>query len=197
MTSVANICSVSECGRLVGPHGAKGYCPKHYKRLRATGDPLKVKNPHVFMTLKERLYLRVILPSKESDCWGWTGAIDQDGYASISGQGTSRAARVSYIEHVGEIPLGLFVLHSCDNRLCVNPKHLRVGTPAENTQDAKDRKRFPVGETHKNHKLTDTEVSEIRKLYAQEGATQKELSIRFRCSKSQIGNILRNEQRVA
>lgn len=74
---------------------------------------------------------------KKEGCWGWKGHIGSHGYACLSSAylKTSRAHRISYIIHKGKIPEGLLVLHSCHNKFCTNPNHLRVGTQKENVKD--------------------------------------------------------------
>lgn len=83
----------------------------------------------------------------ESGCWEWTGVLDSHGYGKISiyiGPGTvsRRASRVAYEAFKGQVPDGLFVLHTCDNRLCCNPQHLYVGDHKQNMKDARERGRF-------------------------------------------------------
>jgi hypothetical protein len=93
------------------------------------------------------------------ECWNWTAWLTPCGYGAISSRGrTHRANRVSWELHNREpIPAGMFVLHSCDNRACVNPAHLRLGTARDNAQDAKSRKRWPQQrQTHcqRGHEFT-------------------------------------------
>jgi hypothetical protein len=90
------------------------------------------------------------------DCWPWLRKKDKAGYGRFA-RGTAgrlgifSAHRTAYYLTYGEIPKGLFVLHSCDYRCCCNPKHLRLGTQSDNMKDMWDRgraNRIPFGGTH-------------------------------------------------
>ncbi len=74
---------------------------------------------------------------KGSGCWEWTGGLFKTGYGKFRGDSgkTMYAHRVSYSISKGDIPRGLMVMHSCDNRKCVRPSHLRSGTASDNVQD--------------------------------------------------------------
>ncbi len=88
-------------------------------------------------------------------CWNWTGGVTTTGYARCKCFGEQRASRVSYAAFKG--PIGnLYVLHSCDNPLCVNPEHLRLGTHKDNAIDRSARER------HGRMKLTTLQVLAIR-----------------------------------
>ena len=109
--------------------------------------------------------------NEETGCWEWTAGHFQLGYGAIGikdgclNQQQKLAHRVSYILHKGQIPDNLLVLHSCNNKNCVNPDHLRTGTQKENMQDLLDINGYSRGETHKRSKLNDALVIEIRAKY--------------------------------
>lgn len=83
-------------------------------------------------------FSRKYIPEPNSGCWLWLGAISATGYGYFDARefpGEHRAHRISYRLHKGPIPDGLFVCHSCDQRSCVNPSHLWLGTALDNNRD--------------------------------------------------------------
>lgn len=131
--------------------------------------------------LPERFWSKV---KKTVGCWTWTAATSEFGYGRIdTDDGLKSAHRVSWEMHVGPIPEGCSVLHSCDNPPCVRPDHLFLGTLKENTQDMLRKKRHLV-------KLSDEQQREICSLYATENATYAELGRRFGVCKATTWKIL-------
>ena len=103
---------------------------------------------------------------EEKGCWIWQGFFHPEGYGYINYKHSCTPAhRVSYILTKGPIPDGLFVCHHCDNRKCVNPEHLYVGTVQDNNNDRVLRGRSIglKGEEHHNHKLPNDAVRDIKK----------------------------------
>jgi hypothetical protein len=83
---------------------------------------------------------------RSGDCWVWTGARRGKGYGDFWYAGKSVAAhRFSYELHVGPIADGLLTCHHCDNRRCVRPNHLFLGTHTDNMRDAKAKGRLRHG----------------------------------------------------
>lgn len=137
----------------------------------------------------ERFWSKV---DRTGDCWLWRGAQFQSGYGFVRvkhiGEGT--AHRVAWVLwHGRAIPSGMFLCHHCDTRLCCNPSHIFVGTPADNTADmwSKGRARPPFGENHWKHKLTEAQVLEAsQKPYT---ATARQFADRFHVSKRCIESV--------
>lgn len=109
-------------------------------------------------------------------CWLWTGAVYNDGYGAFmlnSGKTSRRAHRYAFEINRGRAPkAGMQVMHSCDVRLCCNPRHLSEGDNFENMQDCSLKGRIARGERGGNSKWTKEIVLEVRRLVAG-GMTQK------------------------
>lgn len=147
----------------------------------------------------ERFWARV-LKKTPSDCWPWTGCKTDRGYGIIRhrkpGTGNIRAHRLSWEIHKGAIPTGLQVNHQCDNRLCVNPDHLYLGTQRQNVGDERSRGRlkgtFGSGERNRAARLTAALVREIRCLAAK-GTSLRVLAKKYGVSDSTIWLIVQRK----
>jgi HNH endonuclease len=125
---------------------------------------------------------------EESGCWICTYTTNTHGYAQVSVFGqTIGAHRLMFEAAKGSIPSGLLVMHTCDNRRCVNPKHLILGTNDANMRDGAIKNRFV-------HKLELPEIAEIRRLNF-EGLKQVQIGKMFRLNQGTISKIVNRKRR--
>lgn len=118
-------------------------------------------------TLENR-FEKLHMPVTESGCWIWLGAEgNQYGHGTIKIGGrkgkNENAHRFSWRLNVGEIPDGKYVLHKCDVPLCVNPRHLYLGTHQDNMRDMYVQGRHTHGSRHYHSKITEKEASDIKR----------------------------------
>ncbi len=150
-----------------------------------------------------RFWSKVRIESPDS-CWIWAAFIE-DGYGMFWLNGRpQRASRVSWSLHHGvPVPPSYFVLHHCDNRACVNPRHLFLGTHEDNMLDMKMKgravcpaKEHPElqarGEKAGAAKLTAQAIVEIRKM-SQQGLSQRNIAKQFDVDHKTIGAVLRGK----
>lgn len=174
------------CGQAVAP--GKQWVSSHNNKLRAKTTEQLLSE----YTDKNG----PIHPVLGTPCWLWTGSYNNQGYGSVRHRGkTWKSHRLSYLHHCGEIPNNLHVLHKCDNRRCVNPEHLFLGTHSDNMADMKAKKRYKAhaGSENGRAKLSNLDVAGIRLAY-QEGVPLKAIASEFGIDSTQASRVALGKQ---
>ena len=130
------------------------------------------------------------------ECILWTRYRDRKGYGVADMCGHSyKVHRAVYQIFVGELQPKKFVIHTCDNPSCINPTHLRLGTPKDNSTDMVNKRRSATGEQHGRAKLTWGQVQEIRRIYLRRNRQRNGTALgkRYGVSFSTINGIIRGE----
>ena len=114
---------------------------------------------------------------QKEGCWEWKSWFMRVGYGCFDARKKKYGAhRVSYFLRIGPIPDGMCVCHHCDNRKCVRPDHLFLGTKKDNTKDMISKKRGLVGELNGSAKLTEGDVRQIRRQFSVGDTTKRDLA---------------------
>jgi len=149
-----------------------------------------IRKPRPRKSLADRFWPKVKV-GKPDECWQWQAALNGVGYGAMRisvEKGRLLTHRFSYELHFGPIPKGMFVCHKCDNRACVNPSHLFLGTNRENMDDKIRKGRQLRGSQVPTSKLTEDDVREIRRLRS-EGVTCRVISQRVGVTQGHISDI--------
>lgn len=130
--------------------------------------------------------------STESGCIPFTGFVAPHGYGgfALTHRKTIGAHVASYCIFKGEVPRGQLVRHTCDNRSCVNPEHLVLGTQKQNMQDCIERQRIAKGTKQHLARMDEQRVLELRARHAA-GETQRDLATSFDISQPTVSQIVR------
>lgn len=142
------------------------------------------------MSILERFKSKMSTPNKNG-CILFLGAVGNRGYGNFWANRKNNAAhRISYKLFVGKIPKRKLVLHKCDIRHCINPKHLFLGTQQDNIDDMCNKKRNScgIGQKHGMAKLTNRKVINIRKFLSQ-GMSIHDLCKKYKITRRNMEDI--------
>ncbi len=138
--------------------------------------------------IPEKFWPRVAI-GRPNECWEWQGPRNPPGYGVAFGEG---AHRVSWRLAHGDIPKGMYVCHACDNKPCVNPAHLWLGTVQSNTRDAVVKGRLHRGSRASWAVLDEASVAEMRTAKAS-GETYEAIAARYRVQMLTAYNAIRGK----
>ena len=142
------------------------------------------------LTEEESFWAKVRI-KEDDDCWEWLMSISNSGYGRFCyNQTTDYAHRVAWrLSTKGDIPNGKIICHTCDNKICCNPRHLYLGTYSNNAEDKMERNPHRVGSISRFH---DGDVWYMRQLYLS-GVSQRRIADMFKTTQSHISQLINNK----
>lgn len=152
-------------------------------------------------------FLEKVKKCPETGCWNWTGAIDTPGYGAFKiGDKKYNSHRISYILFKNDFDKTKLVCHSCDNKKCVNPEHLFLGTHRDNLMDSinknnrKSQKGIPkpwlAGSRNCWAKFNKEQINQIRNEYVPYSRANgtRALAIKYKVNRWTIMDIVNNKR---
>ena len=132
-----------------------------------------------------------------TQCWTWTAGVSNKGYGLFWLSPRMQSShRVAWFLEWGNVPKEICVLHKCDNKICVRPDHLFLGTVQDNNNDKKQKNRSYYGiqksENQPTAKLTRKDVTVIRARFAT-GETQRSIALDYDVGYKTIHKVVRNK----
>lgn len=162
-----------------------------------------VKDVGTYSDSVKRRFEMKFVKGKPNECWEWLASRNNAGYGKMAIDNKGKleySHRLSYQMYKGEIPQGLVVMHSCDNKGCVNPNHLSVGTHKDNIGSAArnglmNKRPRLYGEKNGAAKYTDEQILQVIELLKQ-GLRQKDISEMTGISPGHVSKISLGKVRV-
>ena len=142
---------------------------------------------------KQRIINNTVVDT--NGCWNWIGKLDKGGYAICTFKNKrTRMHRATYEFYKGSFEKTKLICHKCDNRKCINPDHLYVGTHKDNAIDMVVRKRqnLTLGSAHQNSIFDEKTILLMRKEYS-EGILISELSRKYKSAYRNVWKIIRRQ----